>query len=86
MTTYIHICLALKYEFLENVLNWYNYDPKSKLETNLAKILWNFPEKNDSGINHNKSDILALNKNTRTIKIFDTAIPRDAKISKCKNF
>ena len=45
MTTYIHICLALKYEFLENVLKWYNYDPKSQLETNLAKILWNFPEK-----------------------------------------
>ena len=39
MTKYMHICLAKKYEFLENVSKWYNYNPEPQFDTDLAKIL-----------------------------------------------
>ena len=85
MTKYMHICLAKNYEFLENVSKWYNYNPEPQFDTDLAKILQNLPVQTDRGINYNKSDILVLDKNTRTILIIDIAIPYDVNISRKRN-
>ena len=54
---YIHLLLANKYNLMEGIPKWYEYDPEPLLENDSAKVLWNFLVQTDRRVNHNKPDI-----------------------------
>ena len=82
---YIHLLLANKYNLMEEIPKWYEYDPEPLLENDSAKVLWNFPVQTDRRVNHNKPDILVLEKVERKIYIIDIAVPNDVNISRKRN-
>ena len=79
---YIHLCLARKFDLLQEYPPWYKYDPEPLLENENVKILWNFPVQTDRRVAHNKPDILMVNKKEREISIIDIAVPNDSNISR----
>lgn len=50
------------------------------LESNIIKLLWDFKIQTDHLLEHNKPDILVLNKKDRTCLILDVACPFDTRV------
>ena len=79
---YIHSLLLNEYRFIDRKVLWYQHQPKTVEENQHAKILWNFSVQTDHTINHNKPDIIVVDKATNTANIIDVAIPNDYNITR----
>ena len=55
---------------------------KKVLENEGVKLLWDFSIQTEGKINHNKPDILLLDKKTKTCFIIDVACPFNTRIGK----
>ena len=75
----VHWKLARRSNF-ETGDKWYEYGPKSVLENEDYKILWNFSIQTDHVIEVRRLDLAVVDKNSRTCKTIDFAIPGDSRI------
>ena len=79
---YIHILLLQKHQHHAEQTKWYKHDPSPIYENETSKILWNFSIQTDHRINHNKPDIIVLDKVKNVALIIDVAIPNDYNIAR----
>ena len=77
---YVHDQLLLEYGFKESATAWYQHQPRAVEENEKVKILWNFSVQTDHAIQHNKPDIIVIDKRTKVARIIDIAIPNDNNI------
>ena len=75
----IHWDLSAKCGF-ERELNWYDHKPNPVCESERFKLLWDFKIETDRHIDHNKPDIVLLNKEIKSCLIIDVACPFDTRI------
>ena len=65
---------------IEHAERWYNHKPESVIETEHHKILWDFPIQTDHRLEHNKPDIVVVDKVERSCLVIDIACPFDTSI------
>ena len=59
---------------------YYNHEPQPVYECTKNKLLWDLKIQTDNKIEHNKADIMVLDKKERTWLITDVACPSDARV------
>ena len=59
---------------------WYDHTPERVLQNEDVKILWDFSIQTDHKLDHNKPDILILDKRKRECHIIDVACPFDTRV------
>ena len=79
---YVHDLLLNEFNFKDMPTTWYLHKPRAVEENENAKILWNFSVQTDHAMQHNKPDIIAIDKAKNTAYIIDVAIPNDNNISR----
>ena len=79
----VHWKLARKCNF-EAGDKWYEHEPKSVLENEDYKILWDFSIQTDNVIEARRPDLVVVDKKEKSCKIIDFAIPGDSKIEEKK--
>ena len=75
----IHWDLSEKCGF-ERELNWYDHKPNPMCESERYKLLWDVKIQTDHHIDHNKPDIVLLNKEEKSCLIIDVVCPFDTRI------
>ncbi|XP_066912330.1 uncharacterized protein [Clytia hemisphaerica] len=88
---YIHELLMRENDLKQERTPWYEHQPHPVEENESTKILWDFSIQTDHQIDHNKPDIVVLNKQTKEALIIDIAIPSDyniprKRIEKIRNY
>jgi len=78
---YVHMLLLNEYGIHDQITPWYQHQPKSVEENEHVKILWNFPVQTDHRLQHNKPDIIVVDKRQKYANIIDIAIPNDYRIA-----
>ena len=63
--TIIIIIIIIKFGF-DCSRNWYDHEPKPAEESEECKLLWDFPLPTDHKIEHNRPDIVAVDKKERS--------------------
>ena len=66
-----------EFDFKENQTAWYQHQPRTVKENENPKILWNFTVQTDHALQHNKPDIIVINKTNNKALIIDVAVPND---------
>ena len=61
---------------------WYEHKTEKVIETDEIKLLWDFPIQTDHKLEHNKPDLVYIDKRDKKCKIIDVACPFDGRISK----
>ena len=61
MMMMIIIIIIIKFGF-DCSRNWYDHEPKPAEESEECKLLWDFPIQTDHNIEHNRPDIVAVDK------------------------
>ena len=61
----IIIIIIIKFGF-DCSRNWYDHKPKPAEESEECKLLWDFPIQTDHKIEHNRPDIVAVDKKERS--------------------
>ena len=81
----IHRELFKKLKF-DHMNKWYMHNPESILENEINKLLWDFEIETDHQISARQPDLIIINKNKRTCRIVDFAVPSDhrVKLKECK--
>ena len=59
---------------------YYNHEPQPVYECTKNKLLWDLKIQTDNKIEHNKADIMVLDKIERKWLIIDVACPSDARV------
>ena len=77
----IHWELCKKFD-IEASDKWYTHTPEKVIETEACKILWDFSIQTDHKLEHNKPDILVIDKVQQAVFIVDIACPFDSRIEK----
>ena len=75
----VHWNLARKCNF-EAGDKWYEHEPESVLENGDYKILWGFSIQTDHVIETRRPDLVVVDKNDRSCKRIDFAVPGNSKI------
>ena len=75
----VHWKLARKCNF-EVGDKWYEHEPESVFENEDYKILWDFSIQTDHVIEVWRPDLVVVDKNERSCKIIDFAVPVDSRI------
>ena len=75
----VHLKVARKCNF-DAGDKWYEHDPKSVLENEDYKTLWDFSIQTDHAIEARRPDLVVVDKKERSCKIIDFAVPRDSRI------
>lgn len=78
----IHQLLSQQTGILQQQLPYYKYEPSPILENNLWKIYWDQPIITDRPVQHNRPDIIVINKEKQTCSIIDFSVPLDDNIGK----
>ena len=71
------LCGKLGYDREEK---FYNHEPQPVYESTNNKLLWDFKIQTDNKIEHNKPDIVVLDKMERKCLIIDVACPFDIRV------
>ena len=77
----IHWNLCGRWGFERNG-RWYDHTPEPVLESEKVKILWDFKIQTDHKLEHNRPDIVVMNKVNKVCHIIDIACPFDTRVSK----
>lgn len=59
---------------------WYDHDPEGVIENDQVKVLWDFRIQTDHQIEHNRPDIVVLDKIERSCNVIDIACPFDTRV------
>jgi hypothetical protein len=70
----IHMNLAVKFNLLKNTQPHYSYKPESCLENDNDKLYFDRTVLTDIHIQHNRPDIIILNKQQKQAYLLDTAV------------
>jgi hypothetical protein len=71
----IHMNLAVKFNLLKDTQPHYIYKPESCLENDNYKLYFDRTVLTDIHIQHNRPDIIILNKQQKQAYLFDIAVP-----------
>lgn len=71
----IHIELARKYNLAENPPPYYKYSPEPVLESPEYLLYWDRPIITDRTVDHNRPDIVIIEKNNKKAVIIDIGCP-----------
>lgn len=78
----MHLELASKWSLVSSKSQPYNYEPQAVKENTRAKLLWDVPIVTDRPIQHNRPDIILVEKSSNTVWIIDISIPLDDNLGK----
>ncbi|KAI5742634.1 hypothetical protein M8J77_009439 [Diaphorina citri] len=78
----IHIELAKKYELIQDPLPFYKYTPEPVLESRDYLLYWDRTILTDKTVDHNKPDIVFINKKENKGIMIDVAVPLTHNIQK----
>lgn len=84
----IHQALKNKIQASTTSVPYYKYNPQPVVENNDTKLYWNMPIITDTNIQHNRPDIVMMDKETSRLNnngkgfIIDVAIPLDENMQK----
>ena len=67
---------------LNKVEKWYIHKPKKLLESEVCKILWDFPIQTDKNLKHNGPDITVIDKKSKKCLLIDRACPFGTRIER----
>ena len=59
---------------------WFSPQPEPVLENDKCKILWDFAIQTDKEMEHQRADIVVIDKGKRECKLINKAVPGDQKI------
>ena len=62
--------------------SWYKHTPEKVIETDEFKLLWDFPIQTDNKLDHNRPDIVIVNKSRWSCLLVDIACPFATRIVK----
>ena len=75
----LHWELCAKYG-LPHSDRWYEHSPEPSVQNDRAKIIWDVLIQTDKKLEHNKPDIVVVNKETNACLIIDVACPFDTRV------
>ena len=75
----IHWDLSEKCGF-QTTASWYDHKPDPVCDSEKYKLLWDFKIQTDQRMDHDKPDIVFLNKEERPCLIIDVACPFDTRV------
>jgi hypothetical protein len=81
----IHMNLAVKFNLLKDTQPHYIYKPESCLENDNYKLYFDRTVLTDIHIEHNRSDIIILNKQQKQAYLLDIAVPNSHNITQTYN-
>jgi hypothetical protein len=81
----IHMNLAVKFNLLKNTQPHYSYTPESCLENDNYKLYFDRTVLTDIHIQHNRPDIIILNKQQKQAYLLDIAVPNLHNITQTYN-
>jgi hypothetical protein len=81
----MHINLAVKFNLLKNTQPHYTYTPESCLENDNYKLYFDRTVLTDIHIQHNRPDIIILNKQQKQAYLLDIAVPNSNSIRQTYN-
>jgi hypothetical protein len=81
----IHMNLAVKFNLLKNTEPHYSYKPESCLENDNYKLYFDRTVLTDIHIQHNRSDIIILNKQQKQAYLLVVAVPNSHNITQTYN-
>jgi hypothetical protein len=81
----IHINLAVKFNLLKDTQPHYIYKPESCLENDNYKLYFDCTVLTDIHIQHNRPDIIVLNKQQKQAYLLDIAVPNSHNITQTYN-
>jgi hypothetical protein len=81
----IHTNLAVKFNLLKNTQPHYSYKPESCLENDNYKLYFDRTVLTDIHIQHNRPDIIILNKQQKQAYLLDIAVPNSHNITQTYN-
>jgi hypothetical protein len=79
----IHMNLAVKFNLLKDTQPHYIYKPESCLENDNYKLYFDRTVLTDIHIQHNRPDIIILNKQQKQAYLLDIAVPNSHNITQC---
>jgi hypothetical protein len=77
--------LAVKFNLLKDTQPHYNYKPESCLENDNFKLYFDRTVLTDIHIQHNRPDIIILNKQQKQAYLLDIAVPNSHNITQTYN-
>lgn len=77
----IHWALARKWGF-ETAPKYYQHEPKSVLDNDKIKILWDFPIRTDRTVHSQRPDLVIIYKGLKKAQIVDFSIPIDTGVKR----
>lgn len=78
----LHGEIAVKYGCLEEAPPYYKYTPESIVENDVCRIYWDRDLQTDRTIQHNRPDIVVLDKKENIMYLIDVAIPAPVNVDK----
>jgi hypothetical protein len=81
----IHMNLAVKFKLLKDTQPHYIYKPESCLENDNYKLYFDRTVLTDIHIQHNRPDIIILNKQQKQAYLLDIAVPNSHNITQTYN-
>ena len=75
----IHWKLCQKFS-LPSKDKWYDHAPEGVMENDQVKVLWDFRVQTDHHLEHNRPNIVVLEKEERTCSVIDVACPFDTRV------
>ena len=73
---------SCKKEGIPREESWYKHTPEKVSETDEVKLLWDLPIQTDNKLDHNRPDIVVVNKSRRSCLLVDIVCPFDTRIVK----
>lgn len=80
----VHRHLALKYKLVSKTDPYYKYLPPAVLESGECTLYWDRPVITDKTVDHNRPDILLINKKEKKAIIVDIAVPLTQNVRKAE--
>ena len=75
----LHWDLCGQYEF-ERSDKWYEHSPENVEDNEKCKLLWDFLIQTDKKLDHNRPDIVLVDKQSKSCLIIDVACPNDWRV------
>ncbi len=76
--------MAKKYNLIETIIPYYEYEPKSVLENNQAKLYWDRLIMTDKTVNANRPDIVLILQTEKIAFFIDITHPADHNLIKAE--
>ena len=75
----LHWELCGQYEF-ERSDKWYEHSPENVKDNDKCKLLWDFSMQTDKKLDHNRPNIVLVDKQSKSCLIIDVTCPNDWRV------